>query len=51
MRVIGALVRSFNPRSSRTKSTLPSRTGSALRHREVADCPAVADSVDARTCP
>ena len=40
----------FHPRPSRTKSTLPSRPGSALRHREVADCPEVADSVDARTC-
>jgi len=29
----------------------PSRPGSALRHGEVADCPEVADSVDAITCP
>jgi len=34
-----------------TLSTLPSRPGSALRHRKVADCHGVADSVDARTCP
>ena len=39
----------FHPRPS---SILPSGPGSALRHREVADCPEVADSVDvdARTC-
>jgi len=32
-------------------STFPSRHGSALRHQEVADCPEVVDSTDARTCP
>jgi len=32
-------------------SHLSSRPGSAPRHQEVADCPEVADSVDARTCP
>jgi len=37
-------------RPSRTNSTLPGRPGSALRHREVADCPEVSDIVDARTC-
>jgi len=41
----------FHPRPSRTNCTLPSRPGSTLRHCEVADSPAVADSVDARTCP
>jgi len=38
-------------RPPRTNFALPSRPGSALRHREVADCPEVADSVDSRTCP
>ena len=41
----------FHPRPYWTTSTLPNRPGSALRHREVADYPEVADSVDARTCP
>ena len=51
--VIGALVCFFHLRPSRTNLnfTLPSRPGSALRHWEVSDCPEVADSVDARTCP
>jgi len=42
--VIGALVDSFShPRPSTTYSTLPTCTwpGSALRHREVSDCPEV----------
>jgi len=30
---------------------LPSRPGSALWHREIANCPGVADSIGARTCP
>ena len=38
-------------RTPRTNFLLPSRPGSALRHWEIADCPEVADSVDARTCP
>jgi len=42
---------SFHPRLSRTNFPLPSRPGSALRHLEVADCPEVADSVDARAYP
>ena len=37
----------FHPRPSRTNSTLPSRPGSAPRHREAADCHEVAGSVDA----
>jgi len=37
-------------REPRTNSTLPSQPGSALRHREVADCPQVADSVHVRNC-
>jgi len=41
----------FHPRPSRTHFPLPSRPGSVLRHGEVADCPEVADSVDARACP
>ena len=41
----------MGPGPSRTKPTFPSRPGSALRHREVADCSEVADFVDARTCP
>jgi len=41
----------FDPRSSEINSTLPSRPGGALRHREVADCPEVADSGIGRTCP
>jgi len=41
----------FHPRPSRTNSqaTLPSWPGSALRHREVTECPEAADSVNART--
>jgi len=39
------------PRPSRTNSTFPSRPGSALRHREVADCPGAADATDSKTCP
>jgi len=40
----------FYSRPSRTNTTVPSQPGSALRHREVVDCPEVADSVDASTC-
>ena len=40
----------FHPRPSRTK-TVFSWPGSALRHREVANRPEVAESLDARTCP
>jgi len=39
------------PRPSRTNSTLPTRTSSALRYPKVAHRPEVADSVDARNCP
>jgi len=49
--VIGALVYLKYLRPSRTNPTLPSLRSSALRHREVADCPEVVDSVDARTRP
>ena len=42
---------SFHPRPTWTNFPLPSRPGSALRHCEVASCPEVADSVDARACP
>jgi len=45
------VVGSTTPRPSRFKSTLSSQAGSALRHRRVADCPELADSVDTRTCP
>ena len=48
--VIGALVLIL-PSETGTKFPVPSRPGSALRHSEVADCPEVADSVDARPCP
>ena len=40
-----------HPRPSRTNHTLPSQPGSALRLREVADCPEVVDSVNSRICP
>jgi len=49
--VIGALGVFFHPRPSRTNFLLLSWPGSALRHWEVADCPEVADSKDARACP
>jgi len=39
------------PRLSKTNTSLPSQPGSELRYRKVANCPEVADFVDAGTCP
>ena len=46
-----AATKALRRRAPRTNFPLPSRHGSALRHWEVANCPEVADSVDARACP
>jgi len=51
--VIGAAMAHFLPSEAvqDEKSPLTSRPWSALRRREVAECPEVADSVDTRTRP
>ena len=51
--VIGALVYFLPCETVEDHSNvlLPSRPRSALRYCEAADCPEVADSVDARACP